>query len=149
MVEQTIARSYKEALVILKELELLEKIPNNLLENMKIKQDEDWNFIYDRTLPLESQNILKDTAGILSVIFLNYICEDYEEKQDLKEIYMANDMYKQKEQLQEKEHEDSEKNSLVMNDEVSDSIGVVNVSVVPKLSVKDKIFRFLKNIFKI
>lgn len=84
-------RSYKEILIILNELEIIEKIPQKLLEKMENEQDNNWNFIYDKNLPLESQNILKNTAELLSIIYLMFICEDEKEKQTLYEIYTQNE----------------------------------------------------------
>ena len=58
---------------------------------MRTNRDLDWNFFYNDKLPLESQNILRMTAVILSTIYLMYICEDDLEKQELKALYEENE----------------------------------------------------------
>lgn len=84
-------RAYNEVLTILKSLKLEKKIPEEILKNMEEEQDKEWNFSFDFEKPLESQRMLKSTATLLSVLYITYICEDENEKRELKEIYEANE----------------------------------------------------------
>lgn len=146
MINQDFARSCKESLVILNELNLLEKIPNTLLEDMRNRQDNSWNFVYDRTVPLESQKLLKDTAELLSVIYLKYICENDNEKQLLRKIYEENDICNQGIQIQE--YSKDKKEITLENKKTSKDVNLTNVLTVSGTKLKDKILKFFRKIFK-
>ena len=83
-------RAYKEVLIILENLNLIGKIPENVISMLKLQQDDKWNFVYDQKAELDEQNILRETAIIFSNLYLVFICNDVEEKEELKEIYTAN-----------------------------------------------------------
>lgn len=83
-------KAYKEVLIILEKLNLVQMIPENVIETLKTERDENWQFEYDETLPLEEQNILRDTAILFSNLYLAFVCKDAEEKESLKNIYSTN-----------------------------------------------------------
>lgn len=87
-------RANFEVLVILNKFNLIDKIPEQVLLSMKQNQDENWNFVYDDNLELEEQKITKETAILLSSIYLRYICENQEEREELKKIYEENEKNK-------------------------------------------------------
>ena len=84
-------KAYKEVLTILKELDMLNSIPIELVNKMREIQDEKWYFSFDATKKLEEQDILKSTAIILSALYVTYICEDKNEKEELRMIYENNE----------------------------------------------------------
>lgn len=83
-------RAYKEVLIILENLNLIGKIPENVISTLKSQQAANWNFVYNQELELDEQNILRETAMIFSNLYLAFICNDAEEKEELKETYAAN-----------------------------------------------------------
>ena len=84
-------RAYKEALIILEKLNLLNYIPQEILNKIIENQDNEWDFQYDINKTLEEQVSSKETAILLSTLYLMYICDDINEKQELKKIYTENE----------------------------------------------------------
>ncbi|MBR2289662.1 MAG: hypothetical protein IJ867_03425 [Clostridia bacterium] len=84
-------KSYKEVLVILDELDLLKEIPNEIIQHMQAKQDRKWNFTFDKNMPIEAQKITRDTAKLLSLLYLGYICNDVDEKEKFNKILEQNE----------------------------------------------------------
>ncbi len=76
-------RAYKEVLIILKELNLKEEIPIEIIEMMEDEQDLSWNFNFNPDLPLEEQHILKESNRLLLVLYLTYICKNEDEKKEI------------------------------------------------------------------
>lgn len=98
---------YNKALVELNEIikhmdaDLQNKIPEELKEEFIRKADKEYVFYYDEDMPLEEQDIMPETQGLLSVIYSNYLCQEEE-----KEKWKAYDkFYKQK--LEEKKQNTS------------------------------------------
>lgn len=85
-------RAYTETLIILGKLELDSLLPKDIIENMNKEKDETWDFIYNENLPLEEQKVLKRTSALLSIIYLMYLCDDIEEKKELKLLYEENEI---------------------------------------------------------
>ena len=129
-------RANTEVLVILEKLNMLDKIPENVLLTMKNNRDEKWNFIYDDNLMLEEQNITKETAVLLSTIYLMYICEDQEEKEELKQIYENN------EETLKQNRKNSLEEVLGKKEEV---VQLVNIE--KKETIFEKIKKWIKSIF--
>jgi hypothetical protein len=86
-------RAYKEVLVILNELHLNNFVPQNILTTMQREQDKEWEFEINPELPMEEQNILNRSAALLSVIYIKYICDDENEKKELKALYEKNEEF--------------------------------------------------------
>lgn len=137
-------RAYKEVLTILDELNLKECLPNELVEMMQKEQDENWKFSFHVDLPLEKQKILKSSAKLLSVIYIAYICEDDNEKKELKAIYeeterKSYDLFKEKNFIKEKNNTTSGPQKQNISNEL----------VCKKMSLFEKIKILLRNILKI
>ncbi len=86
-------RAYKEVLMILNALHLNNFVPENILTTMQREQDESWEFEINPEVPMEDQDILKRSAALLSVIYIKYICDDENEKQELKALYEKNEEF--------------------------------------------------------
>lgn len=86
-------RAYKEVLAILNALHLNNFVPENILTTMQREQDQTWEFEVNPELPMEEQNILNRSAALLSVIYIKYICDDENEKQELKALYEKNEEF--------------------------------------------------------
>ena len=80
-------RAYKEVLMILNALHLNNFVLENILTTMQREQDESWEFEINPELPMEEQDILNRSAALLSVVCIKYICDDENEKQELKALY--------------------------------------------------------------
>lgn len=89
----------KEVLIILDKLNLTSKIPKELLVAMKNNQDESWNFVYNDNLKLEEQKMTRQTIILFTSLYFMYICEDNNEKENLKKIYMENEKRNSEETL--------------------------------------------------
>jgi len=78
--------AYYRALVELNEIikhmsiELQNKIPKEVQEEFVKNMDKEYAFIYDESTPLEEQDIMPETQGLLSVIYSNYLCSEEEKK---------------------------------------------------------------------
>lgn len=131
-------KSYKETLIILNKLELTQKIPLNIIEKMKKEQDNNWNFKYDENLELKSQKILKNTAELLSVLYLKYICNNDNERKVLKSIYEENEK-REKYILKDKK----EIVSLPQEEK-----NVISKLPIERKTFKEKVLEFFKNFLK-
>ena len=76
--------------------EYIDKLPNSLLKMLKEKRDINYNPQYIEDIPLNKQNIKKETLAIIALLHLNYWCENEKEKLELKQVLKNNeDMYQQ------------------------------------------------------
>lgn len=76
--------------------EYIDKLPKSLLNMLKEKRDINYNPQYIEDIPLNKQNIKKETLAIIALLHLNYWCENEKEKLELKQVLKNNeDMYQQ------------------------------------------------------
>ena len=75
-------RVYSETYAILQTLheEFLNKVPKNLIKFLEAEKDNTYNINIHPSIPLENQNLLPETIGLLAMLKLDYWCEDEEEK---------------------------------------------------------------------
>ena len=130
-------RANTEVLVILEKLNMLDRIPENVLLNMRNNRDETWNFVYDDNFKLEEQNINKETATLLSSIYLMYICDEQKKKEELKQLYERN------EELSKQRQKNSLEDVLGKKEEV---VQLVNIE--KKESVFEKIKKWIQSFLK-
>ena len=81
--------------------ELLHKIPNSFLEFIKQKKSKSYTINLDMELPLEEQDLLKETRTILSLIYRSYLCSSEQSRKlkiedsiELKEKYSYQNLFK-------------------------------------------------------
>ena len=105
--ENDLYKAYAEVDEILSFMEdvYIDKIPKKLRELFKNERLEDYKPNIDPKIPLDEQKLQKKTFSILAMLNLNYWCEDKKEKQDLIAIYAEND--RKKEELREKYNPDN------------------------------------------
>ena len=105
--ENDLYKAYAEVDEILSFMEdvYIDKIPKKLRELFKNERLEDYKPNIDPKIPLDEQKLQKKTFSILAMLNLNYWCEDEKEKQDLIAIYAEND--RKKEELREKYNPDN------------------------------------------
>lgn len=97
--------AYSEVFEIINQLEddLVNKIPQKLIEFLDEERDKNYSSKIDINIPLNEQKINRNTIVLLTILNLNYWCETKEEKQELLKILNENEeKVKQKErQLKE------------------------------------------------
>jgi len=81
--------------------EQINKIPQKLRDFFKEEKDQNYKKEISLKTPIKNQNLKEETLGIISLLNLQYWCENEIEKQRLKEIYAKNEEKYQK-VLQEK-----------------------------------------------
>lgn len=115
------------------------KLPKNLIQRLDNLNNNEYNFNYDTTKPLNEQKILKQTKELLSGLYLKYCCDEAESTELIKickenEVTRSKDFEvnweerKQKasntesiEETIDKEEKVSEQNSLQIIEETKDS----------------------------
>lgn len=87
------AQAYAEVEYIINSFNEYEKglIPEEIKQVISEFKDNEYVVNIDLNLPLEEQNILKETATILIMLYLKYICQDEQEKLDLVKDLELND----------------------------------------------------------
>ena len=74
--------------------EYIDKLPKSLVNMLEKKRDINYEPKYTEDIPLNKQNIKKETISIIALLHLNYWCENENEKFELKQIFKNNeDMY--------------------------------------------------------
>lgn len=77
------------------------KIPKNMKEFFKEQKDKGYKKEIDINIPVEEQNLKEETLALIALLYIKYICEDEEEKQNLKKIYAENER-KHREEIKNK-----------------------------------------------
>lgn len=67
------------------------KIPKKLQEMYKMKKEEGYNPKYTLEIPLEKQDIRRETIAMIGLLHLNYWCENEEEKKELQRLFNDNE----------------------------------------------------------
>ena len=106
--ENDILKAYAEVDKILSYMEIkyVEKIPKKMRELFKSEKLQGYEPKIDKDLPLDQQNLQRKTLAILTLLNLNYWCENQEEKQELIKAYSENDKKREKE-MREKYNPDN------------------------------------------
>ena len=93
--EQNLQKAYSEICEILNlmEKEYVNKVPKKIKVFFKNERNNEYKCKIDINIPLENQNLQKETLTILAILYLNYWCENEEERQEL--IKYFNDIDKQ------------------------------------------------------
>lgn len=95
------SKAYKEVLTILENVpeEEVKKIPENMIEVFKLKQDKNYRYEININKPFEEQEMLEETKAIFAIIFRDYwATPEQREKILAKEKY---DRAKEEEQKRE------------------------------------------------
>lgn len=90
---------YSELYQVLKLLgnEYIDKLPKSLFNMIEEKRNMHYNPKYTENIPLNKQNIKKETISILALLHLNYWCENEKEKYELNQILKNNEIRHQDE----------------------------------------------------
>jgi len=99
---------YTEVLTVLDQMEpiYMQKIPLKLINFFKENCNVDYKAKIDLNEPLKSQKIKDKTLTLLAILYYNYWCESDEEKQQLANKFVENEISHQNE-LREKYNPDN------------------------------------------
>ncbi len=124
--------------------EYIDKLPNSLFNMLKEKRNIGYTPQYIEDIPLNKQNIKKETLSIIALLHLNYWCKNEKEKLELKQMLKNNeDRYQQ--ELRNKYNPDD-----IFKKHKQDKIVENQVSMIEyKESLFKKIISKIKSIFHI
>lgn len=78
-------KAYTETYIVLETLDLLKKLPQNVLDAIRSNIIPDYNFSIDKDVPVKFQVTNEDTLSLLSYLYIRFFCDNQEEKNMLKE----------------------------------------------------------------
>ena len=149
--ENNLLKAYAEVDKILSfmEVKYVEKVPQKMREMFKNEKLQGYEPKIDKDLPLDQQNLQRKTLAILTLLNLNYWCENQEEKQEFIKAYSENDRKREKE-IREKYNPD---NIFKKNNDVK-KIEKVTEDVTSLIEYKEesfikKLLNKIKRLFKI
>lgn len=146
--ENTEAKIYSEvyALIQLAGKDYQDMLPDKVKKSIDIKRDKGYTPTYSIDIPLENQNIQKDTLAILANIEYNYWCKTENEKKEFINELKQIDKNSEKE-LRELYNPD---NIFKRNKPNTQAINTEEVAMVEVKEQKwyKKVFDFFRNLFK-
>lgn len=91
--------TYSEVYEILNLLgnDYITKLPKSLYVMIQEKRDINYNPKYDLTIPLNKQDVRKNTISIIALLHFNYWCINEEEKNNLRKLFSDNEIKYQEE----------------------------------------------------
>ena len=150
--EDNYPKAYKEVIEILNFVpkESVDKIPQIMIDTLKTKMDENYDFKVDINKSFEEQNLLDETKAIFANIFRDYWATPYQkERIEAKEKY---DRQKIEEERKEKYNLDIFNKRKVKNDTINEQQEQENNNLpieVKKEKFYHKIIKFFKKIFHV
>ena len=137
---------YSEVYQVLKLLgnEYIDKLPKSLFNMLEEKRDIHYNPKYTENIPLNKQNINKETISIIALLHLNYWCENENEKHELNQILKNNEIRYQDE-LRKKYNQDNLFKKRTQENSIKSQVNLVEY----KESIFKKFIKKIKNIFHI
>lgn len=135
--------AYSEVIEILKLIEdeeTLEKLPIEMLEVLKSKTNPEYKPVILKDVPLEEQNLQKETYSILAWISTKYLLDDEEIKQENIEDVKVEDECNKEEQAVDNKKESNYENN--------DNLPVLYKDMKWYQKIKIKIIEFFNRLFK-
>ncbi len=144
MISLRYKNAYKEVLEIIKYLPPKDfyKIPKEKIEYLKRNQNEDYDFNFDVSIPLEEQRISREANAIILNLFNDYFISDKQKEKFLKILDINENEYK------EKQRENYNPNNIFNNSEKSDNEKSDSENLSNKVDKKDTFAKRIKKIFK-
>lgn len=119
----------------------MDKIPKEVILNIRDKMDKKYNWKYDQKKDLSEQGLSKDTIAILSYINLEYLLDE-EQKELMNQIYKNNEIKKQKE-LKQKYNS----NNIFKDKQETKVVKKENLPIeIKKESLLKRVVNFIKNL---
>ena len=142
---------YSEVYQILNLLgnDYIDKLPTSLINMLREKREIDYNPEYTDDIPLNEQNIKKETMSIIALLYLNYWCEDENEKLEVKQILKSNEDNYQSELRERYNPDNIFKNYKQESKKVEANIDDETSMIPYKKSIFRRIINRLKSAFRI
>lgn len=151
---QSTMEAYAEIDTILNYMDesYINQIPLKVRNTFKELKSKTYIKDIDPSIPLENQNLKRETITLLSILNYNYWCTDENRKKELMNIYTANTQ-KVEEELKEKYHPDKifTNNVQKVDNSSTETISFEDTSSPLTISTEKwytKIITFFTNIFK-
>lgn len=140
---------YSEAIVEVLEIlqysddNIIEKIPKKLIEFWQRNKSTTYKPNLDHSKSINEMDLNKKTKSIISMIYLNYLCDD-EEKNNIK-LILKNNEEKYQQELREKYNPDNIFKKHNQKQEVTENVVATNVAIA---EYREPIFKKIINIIK-
>jgi len=129
--------------------EYIDKLPTSLINILKEKREINYNPQYTDDIPLNEQNIKKETISIIVLLYLNYWCKDDNEISEVKNILKENENKYQVE-LREKYNPDNIFSNQHRNSSIDNAQNNQELALIERKNIKwyKKIWKTIKNFFR-
>ena len=137
------SKAFKEVYIILKAMgeDVINMIPKEFIEFLENNMEKNYIFILNDNIPIEYQTFLKETLGIISLIYRDYIISEEERKK----MYMEDaEKLKEVEKILDEKYE---YNNLFKNKKKEYMVNTQEIVVYEEKWYK-KIFMKLRKLFK-
>lgn len=127
--------------------EMKNKIPNKFIKFIGDNRDFNYNVKIDYAQRIVNQKLIHETKVLLSLIYRDYICDE-----KTKEILIRRDnkiLKEQEENLRKKYEINFEKLKENRKNKNEEENEVVSLVVVKEYKWYEKIFKFIRNLFKV
>ena len=147
--EQNIRKAYSEVCEILNMLEeeYASRVPEKIRSFFEEERDTEYKPTINANIPLEQQNLNRETMVVLAMLNLNYWCDSEEEKQELLNIFAENEKIKKQKQreLEEKYNPD---NLFKKKEEKQETNNELSMIEYKEQTFIQKVLSKIKNFFK-
>lgn len=129
--------------------EYIDKLPTSLINMLKEKRKINYNPQYTDDIPLNEQNIKKETISIIVLLYLNYWCKNDNEISEVKNILKENENKYQVEP-REKHNPDNIFSNQHRNSSIDNAQNNQELSLIERKNIKwyKKIWKTIKNFFR-
>ena len=129
--------------------EYIDKLPTSLINMLKEKREINYNPQYTDDIPLNEQNIKKETISIIVLLYLNYWCKNDNEISEVKNILKENENKYQVEP-REKHNPDNIFSNQHRNSSIDNAQNNQELSLIDRKNIKwyKKIWKTIKNFFR-
>lgn len=146
LMDNMIAYAEIDEILNLLEDKYRDKVPEKVRTFFKEEKMPDYTPAIDVNIPLIQQNLKRETVVLLSILNINYWCENEEEKQFFLNELAKNEQEKKK--LEEKYNPDNlfkERNNTIENTQITENVQMIEYK--PQnifYKILNKIFSFFK-----
>ena len=140
--------AYSEVYEILNLLEdeYKNRVPKKVIEFFERERDEKYNPIIEIDVPLDKQNLKRETMVLLAILNMNYWCDNEDEKQEMLKSFNENEASKK---LKEKElAEKYNSDNLFKKNEIHEVIEEVAMVEYKEPNFIQKIISKIKSLFR-
>lgn len=147
--EEDYRKAFKEVLVILKYIPITEyeKIPVEIIENLKNKADNTYEFTLDFGKNLNEQNISEITKAMLENFYRDYWVTDVEKQKILEEEHTEREEIEE-EKRQKYNPDDIFKNQKITQESTENKAPNLDLIEIKEKNIFEKILEKIKNLFK-